>query len=137
MKPSSQNTVLLFGSFDGIHPGHEHIIRYARDYGENLILVVARDEVIKNTKGRMPVYPIHKRIQSLQKKFPEIKVIVGDKTEGAWSAIINFCPDIIVVGYDQDELSRALTLIPAEHNFDIITAPAFHPERYKSSLLRK
>lgn len=37
------NRVMVFGVFDGLHPGHRAFLRQARKKGDKLIVVVARD----------------------------------------------------------------------------------------------
>jgi cytidyltransferase-like protein len=49
--------VLVFGSFDIIHKGHEFLLQKAAEYGE-LHVVIARDETI--TKLKVNLHTIHK-----------------------------------------------------------------------------
>ena len=128
--------VLLFGSFDLFHPGHDYLIRSSQKYGK-LIISLAQNAAIEKIKGQKPVHDIKERIKNLQKKYPNIRIIEGDKEIGSWSALKKYQPEIVVVGYDQNILKRALTEIQSDYNFTIIQLEAFIPEKYKSSLLRK
>lgn len=128
--------VLLFGSFDILHPGHDYLIHSSQKYGK-LTVSLAHDKTIEKIKGQEPVHNVKKRIKNLQEKYPNITVIKGDKEIGSWSALKKYQPEIIVVGYDQNILKTALTEIQPHHNFTIIQLGAFVPEQYKSSLLRK
>ncbi|MCA9352861.1 adenylyltransferase/cytidyltransferase family protein [Patescibacteria group bacterium] len=133
---SKEITVLLFGSFDGIHKGHEYLINEAGEYGSNIIVVVAQDSVITAMKKRPPTEKLETRMQHLQEFFPHLIVVPGDIASGTWSAITRYHPDIIIVGYDQYELYDALLTIQNIHQFRIVQIGAFKPEQYKSSIVR-
>ncbi|HLC71304.1 MAG TPA: adenylyltransferase/cytidyltransferase family protein, partial [Candidatus Nanoarchaeia archaeon] len=36
-------TVMCFGTFDILHPGHLHYLQQAKKYGDYLMVVIARD----------------------------------------------------------------------------------------------
>ena len=42
--------VMVFGTFDGLHEGHLDFFRQAREYGDYLIVAVARDVNVKKIK---------------------------------------------------------------------------------------
>ena len=46
--------VLVFGTFDGLHPGHINFFDQAKARGDCLIAVVARDITVNQVKGRFP-----------------------------------------------------------------------------------
>ena len=48
--------VMVFGSFDILHQGHLYFLNEARRFGEELIVVIARDETILKVKGHKPKY---------------------------------------------------------------------------------
>jgi len=54
MKYETHNKIMLFGTFDIFHEGHRDFLRQAREYGDYLIVVIARDETVKNVKGKLP-----------------------------------------------------------------------------------
>lgn len=134
---TTPHTTMLFGSFDGIHPGHEYLISQAQDLGGKVIAVIAQDNIILRTKKKSPRESLEQRMENMQKTFPDITVIAGDTMQGAWSAIKTHRPATIVVGYDQDALKAALIDIQNTYDFNIIQISSFHPEKYKSSILRK
>ena len=45
-------TVLVFGTFDGLHEGHQFFLKKARALGDRLVVVVARDVSVIALKGR-------------------------------------------------------------------------------------
>jgi FAD synthetase len=48
-------TVMVFGTFDRIHPGHLNFFQQARQYGDHLIVIIARDRTAQRVKGRRPL----------------------------------------------------------------------------------
>ena len=43
--------VMVFGTFDIVHMGHIHMFEQAREYGDKLIVIVARDNNVEKIKG--------------------------------------------------------------------------------------
>ena len=137
MNEQKRNNIMLFGSFDGLHRGHDFLINKAQTFGERLVIVVAHDITIKNIKKQTPVFNLEQRIQNIQDMYTETTVIPGDRVIGTWSPIHTYQPHTIIVGYDQNELKKALEDIQKHYKFKIIQIEPFHPQKYKSSLLRK
>lgn len=46
--------VMAFGTFDLFHPGHVFYLSEAERYGDDLIVVIARDNRVEKLKGRRP-----------------------------------------------------------------------------------
>lgn len=128
---------MLFGSFDGIHPGHEYLMEQASKHGSNMVVVVAPDSVIRTVKQQDPLYKLNERMKHLSERFPNAVVVAGDEEEGEWSPIKNHRPDIIVIGYDQTELKTVLESIQSTYDFELVQVDPFHPDRYKSSIIRQ
>jgi FAD synthetase len=97
-------TVLIFGVFDGIHDGHRAFIHDAKEKGERLVAVVARDSVVNTLKRKPPINNEADRIKALL-EIPEIdSVFLGDLEEGKYNIVKEIKPNIIYLGYDQDSL---------------------------------
>ena len=47
--------VLVFGTFDGIHKGHLSFLNQAKEHGDYLTVVVAKDSNVKKLKGHKPL----------------------------------------------------------------------------------
>lgn len=144
------NKVLAFGTFDGVHEGHRVMLREAKALGDYLIAAVAPDLVVKEIKGAFPRSNAAQRITALKTEHLADEVILGDGELHGWEIISRVKPDIIALGYDQDNLRVSLERhfeisypdIETEEGFQtnpkkpIITVlKPHHPERYKSSLL--
>jgi len=124
--------VLIFGTFDGLHPGHLHFIKQAKRYGDYLIAVVARDKNVKKLKGHLPKQPERIRLKNLQNLATVNKTILGYQNYAKRKNIINkIKPDIICLGYDQPQLKIE------NYKLKIIKLKPHYPKRYKSSLLPK
>jgi len=130
-------TVLVFGTFDGVHEGHRAFLREARSLGDHLIAVVAQDAVVEMIKGRRPKWNILERIEHIQKEDGVNEVVMGDGDLGEWRVLEKYKPNVIALGYDQTVLKTELE----RHFAGRSDAPAlrvmrsFEPQKYKSSLL--
>lgn len=128
--------VLLFGTFDILHDGHLDLFRQARRYGEELHVILARDSTIEQVKGRPTFYGEAERFKTLSK---HVDTVYLGSLEDKYQAIRDIAPDTIVLGYDQkvfvDKLQEKLTgwRLPTR----IVRGEPFHPEHFKSSLLRE
>ena len=131
--------VLVFGTFDIFHEGHEDFLRQARQHGELLRVVVARDETVKKVKGREVVHSEQKRKEEIEKSGLADEVVLGS-LEDKYAVIKNFSPDVICLGYDQqffiDKLEDKLQELGLEKT-KIIRLEAHKPNIYKSSKLRE
>lgn len=128
--------IMLFGTFDIIHEGHKNLFKQAKDLaiGSELIIVLARDQTIKKLK-RNPINNEKIRKENLKHYG---KVLLGD-LDDPYKIIEELKPDIIALGYDQTFYTKQLPeeLIARNLKAKIIRLKAHHPEKYKSSLLRK
>lgn len=138
-EPEKMKKIMLFGTFDVFHEGHKDFFRQAREYGDYLIVVVARDKNVLKLKGRLPNNnEIARQKEISDSKFADI-VVLGD-LDNKYKVIQKFKPDIICVGYDQKYSREELKEKLAEFGLNktqIIRLKSFYPEIYKSSKLRK
>lgn len=121
--------VLLFGTFDRLHPGHHFVIDEARKRGE-VSVVVARDHNVDAIKGRMPRETEEARAQAIRRAFPDVTVLLGDPKDFR-APLKAVQPDLILLGYDQ-KLPPGVT--EADFPCPVERLPAFRPEEFKSSL---
>lgn len=137
-KSADQKLVMAFGTFDYLHAGHENFLRQARDLGDILLVVLARDNTVQSVKGRAPLNDENQRLKNLRKTGWADKVILGSETD-KHAVVIKNRPDIIALGYDQFVFTQTLqkTLIDHKFNTEIVRTDAYFPQVYKSSLLRE
>ena len=133
-----KRTVLVFGTFDGLHDGHRFFLSEARKLGERLVAVVAQDSIVEKIKGYSPVFPLQERLNILMENNDVDEVAEGDEKLGNWSAVNTLTPDIVAVGYDQKHLSEKLTEFIKTGNLptEIIVIGSLEPDRLHSRFLR-
>ncbi len=132
-------TVLVFGTFDGIHQGHEFFLKEASKMGDSLVVSVARDSYVRQYKGHPPQEGEKERLRHIQAHPLVSKAFLGDEEEeiGYYTFLLDLDPDLICLGHDQDDLKESLlrwmqrrrTIIP------IHQLPPFRRERFSSSKL--
>jgi FAD synthetase len=91
--------VMATGVFDLLHPGHLYFLEKARELGDELIVVIARDSTVKRQKHE-PITPEEMRRTMVESLKPVDVAVLG--TEGDMYDIVEkLRPDIIAIGYDQ------------------------------------
>ncbi|MBD3157015.1 adenylyltransferase/cytidyltransferase family protein [Candidatus Peregrinibacteria bacterium] len=129
--------VMAFGTFDVFHAGHEHFLREAKTLGDELIVVLARDNTVKNVKGEYPKHNEKKRMEQVKNTGIAHKVIMGSDDD-KYKAIKKYKPHIIALGYDQFVFTYTLNklIIDEGMNTKIVRLEAYEPDIYKSSLIK-
>jgi len=126
--------IMLFGTFDILHPGHVYVLKQARRLGGHLTTVVARDATVLKIKKHCPRNPEKIRVKNLKDTGLVDKVILGNLGDKL-IVVKKVKPDIIVLGYDQnnfvEELSKTFPQIK------IVRLKSYYPKKYKSSLIGK
>lgn len=129
--------VIAFGSFDILHEGHKHYLREAKNYGDYLVVVVARDENILKFKGRKPRNDENHRLDEIKKLDFVDEAVLGDK-EDILNVLDKHKPNIICLGYDQktmDEGKLRREMEKRNLKAEIVRAKPFKENVYKSSKL--
>lgn len=123
--------VLAFGTFDLLHEGHRFVLAEAAKRGD-LHVVVARDANVAAIKGRSTVDDEATRVANVRAAAPGATVSLGD-ADDFLAPVRAVRPDLIVLGYDQK-------LPPGVRDEDlpcpVERLPSFHPETFKTSLIR-
>jgi FAD synthetase len=134
-----RSKVLVFGTFDIFHKGHESFLRQAKKHGGFLTVVVARDKTVKAVKERLPKNKEKVRLEKIKASgMADASMLgyLGDK----YRIIKKINPDVICLGYDQsayvDKLAEKLLAFRMK-NVRIKRLKAYQPKKYKSSLIDK
>ena len=129
---------MIFGTFDLLHAGHENLIRQARELGDKVIAIIARDKTVKNIKGHLPDANEKNRLENLKKTGWVDEIYLGDLKDKT-KYIKQIKPHTIALGYDQFAFTYNLERLIIEHrlNTRIVRLTPYRPEIYKSSLLKK
>lgn len=133
--------IMVFGTFDMIHAGHEDFFRQARALADNpfLIVSVARAAAAARHRGAAPQRSERVRLSVIRAHALVDKAVLGDK-RGYLSHIVREAPDIIALGYDQrGEYVEGLRkdLRAAGLTIRIVRLNAFRPKTFKTSKLRR
>jgi FAD synthetase len=143
-KPKPKLTrILIFGTFDMVHPGHSHLFAQARKLCPKntecyLIVSLARDKNVKRIKGKLPENSEKKRLTNI-KALPYVDKAVLGALGDHIPPIVRLQPDIIALGYDQKAYVSGLRaqLKAAGISPRIIRLKPHKPHIYKTSLLKK
>ncbi len=128
---------MTFGTFDLLHPGHLHYLWEAKNLGDYLITIVARDATVERLKWRKPRESEENRVKKLQESGVVDEVILGVPAD-YYAVIKEIKPDILYFGYDQRSFNgEKLTEYLKKHDLhpQILIGEAFEPEKWKSSKL--
>ncbi len=131
-------TVVAFGTFDIIHPGHLYYLEYAADCGDRLIVVVTPDAVALRSKGVKPLFTEKERMKIVSSLRYVDGVVLGD-SDGSWRNVMRCNPDIVCFGYDQKAAVRAFNEHVSRASampISVCMAPAFRSKRYHSTHLK-
>lgn len=99
--------VMTGGTYDILHVGHLFILEQARFLGDALVVVLATDKNVKRLKDRLPTNNMDDRAQVLEGVKNVDAVVKGSETD-FMSTVDRIDPDIIALGYDQEEEERDL-----------------------------
>lgn len=130
--------VMVFGTFDGIHPGHLNFFKQAKKYGDFLIVVVARDKTIKRIKKHLPSLKERERLKIIENCQLVNKAFLGRLQNPYW-IIKKIKPNVICLGYDQiaftEDLGQELKKMGLKTK--VYRLKPYKPERYHSIILNK
>jgi FAD synthetase len=98
-------TILVFGCFDILHPGHLFFLGEAKKLGDRLVAVVARDSTLRALKKREPVLNEQARLEMVRSLRVVDDALLGGELERCdrYEIIKAVRPDVIALGYDQAE----------------------------------
>ena len=91
--------VMATGVFDLLHPGHLHFLTEARRLGDELVVVVARDQTARRLKHE-PYVPEHIRREMVAALKPVDRAILGSATD-IYATVVAERPQVIALGFDQ------------------------------------
>ena len=114
-------TVLVFGTFDGLHPGHVYFLKKAKKFGDRLVVSVARDSFVNNFKRKDPKRSETERIRDLRKSGLADEVFLSDRETGTYQLVSELKPEVICFGHDQDLLREDFLEWRDKHKMNIET----------------
>ncbi|HJM77144.1 MAG TPA: adenylyltransferase/cytidyltransferase family protein [Candidatus Thalassarchaeaceae archaeon] len=92
---------MAVGIFDLLHAGHLHYVERARSLGDELVVVVAHDDTVREQKHE-PITGQELRRRMVEGLKPVDQAIVGNPPKVPIFEILETVkPDLIALGYDQ------------------------------------
>jgi FAD synthetase len=95
----SMTRVMATGVFDILHPGHIHFLQEAAKNGDELVVVVARDETAKKN-GKQLLFDERTRLMMISQLRIVNRAVLGAIGD-IYTTVEQVKPDIIALGYDQ------------------------------------
>ncbi|MBR1368564.1 FAD synthase [Methanocalculus chunghsingensis] len=108
--------VVATGTFDIIHPGHLFYLAESKALGDELWVIVARDENVRHKPK--PIIPEDQRLRMVLGLKPVDHAVLGDKTD-KFQPIRDIAPDIITIGCNQRFAPESLEAELRSHGFEI------------------
>ncbi len=125
--------VVCAGTFDHLHPGHIDFLKQAKALGDELIVIVARDENVQKIKGIKPENEDYRKA-SLEKSGIPDRVVLGNLGVNPLSILSELLPDVVALGYDQRVSQKDIeSILPG---CEVVRMKPFHPDLFKSSFYR-
>jgi len=128
---------MCFGTFDLLHLGHLDYFKQAKNCGDYLIVVIARDKT-KLDQQKLPVFNEDERLELIQSLKIVDEAVLGYPIDHL-KIIQEKKPDIIFLGYDHQIKENELrdTLLKFRLYPEIRRAKPYKSDSQKSSKLRE
>jgi FAD synthetase len=117
-----KTVVLASGVFDLLHLGHVKFLEEAkRVAGRNakLVVIIARDTTVENTKGGKPIMPENQRKALVESLKVVDEAVLGLQNFDVGDVIERIKPDVIALGYDQTEMERRVRNYVEKHKLAV------------------
>lgn len=135
---SIQNTVITFWTFDTVHDGHNFYLSQAKKYGDTLITILATDKNVEKIKWHTASKSITQRMADVTSLwFSDLVIEWNEENHLEW--LETYKPQVVCLWYDQSWFFQELIHYMDENNIalEIIRIPAYKPDKYKSSIIKK
>ena len=134
----SRKTVLATGVFDLLHLGHLRFLEESKRKGgpgSKLVVVVARDKTVFRRKGKGPVIPEDQRRELVGALRLVDRAILGREEIDLLGILKEVKPDMVCVGYDQNEIRTAVARVIRKQGLpiEVVRIRRFGPTGFNSS----
>ncbi len=128
--------VVVFGTFDKVHKGHQYLLNQAKQLGDTLTVVIARDSTVLKVKGKSCLLNQEERKHFISLE-PSVDAAVLGNQDDPYLIIETLKPNIIALGYDQNVFVDNLKQILIDRGVDaqIVRIASYLPKLYKSSII--
>jgi FAD synthetase len=114
--------VLASGVFDLLHLGHVRFLEEAKKSGgpnAELLVIIARDRTAEKRKGERPIVPENQRCALIASLKVVDEAVLGYEDFDIGKVIEKIKPDVIALGYDQEDMERTLRDYVKQHGLSI------------------
>jgi FAD synthetase len=114
--------VLASGVFDLLHLGHVRFLEEAKRLGgecAKLVVVIARDSTVERSKGRKPIMSEDQRRALVESLKVVDQAVLGFEAFEIGEVIEKIKPDIIALGYDQEDMANQVENYVCTHKVDV------------------
>ena len=121
-KHEKRRVVLASGVFDLLHLGHVKFLEEAKKAGgknAELIVIIARDSTVQETKGSKPIMPENQRCALVESLKVVDEAVLGFENFDIGEVIDRIKPDVIALGYDQAAMEKQVRDYVNKHELDI------------------
>ena len=121
-KIGKKTVVLASGVFDLLHLGHVKFLEEAKKAGgENaeLVVIIARDRTVEKTKEGKPIMSEDQRCALVESLKVVDRTVLGYEHLDIGEVIKNIKPDIIALGYDQENMYQQVRRYLDKHNENV------------------
>lgn len=137
-KHKKRRVVLASGVFDLLHLGHVKFLEEAKKAGgknAELIVIIARDNTVQETKGRKPIMSENQRRALVESLKVVDEAVLGFEKFDIGDVIDRIKPDVIALGYDQATMERRVRKYVNKHglNVKVIQVSKFEEDELDSS----
>ncbi|MDP4009223.1 MAG: adenylyltransferase/cytidyltransferase family protein [bacterium] len=127
---------VVFGIFDGVHNGHRSLFAQVKKIAEELIVIVGRDKASLEWKGKLPRHAEDERKMLVEAESLVDRAVLGDEEQSSYQVLQELSPDIICLGYDQQQLKQDLLLwMEKNKQIPITVLRGYKPSILHNSLL--
>jgi len=122
MTKKKKSIVLTTGAFDILHYGHIRLLEEAKKLGgreARLIVIVASDNTVAKRKGKKPTLPGWERRALVASLRVVDEALLGRDEIDMEKAIEDVKPNVIAVGYDQDDIEKMLRQLIEKKGYNI------------------
>jgi cytidyltransferase-like protein len=93
--------VLVGGVFDLIHPGHIHTLKAAKEQGDVLVVVMARQSTAQKIKKDRKIYHDESQRKELVSSLNFVDLVLIGREGTLYDTVEYVKPNVIALGYDQ------------------------------------
>jgi len=121
-KHGKKKIVLASGVFDLLHLGHVKFLEEAKKAGgknAELIVIIARDSTVEQSKGRKPIMPENQRRTLVEALKVVDDAVLGFERFDLGDVIERVKPDVIALGYDQAGMEKRVQQYVDKHKLTV------------------